>query len=522
MRTIRIYTILIAMALSATTTFGQTMYDAIRFSNNDYEGTARSMAMGNAFTALGGDLGAVTINPASSGVYRYDEFVITPSLTFTTDKSEYAGTTTNSHRTRFGLSNVGGVATFNTGRNTGLINFNFAVVANQTANFTSRTEVRGQQSSHSKLASMAKLMTDYGVDSKGLTMTSENPNAPFYGSNALWEEVLAWNTALVETIYDDYTYIGSTENIVNQNGEEYIVIGGPLNQSFFQETTGYKQDITMNLGGNISHKFYFGVNMTLQSIWYHKYQALAEEAVDKADFQTEFERFKHQYTQTISGLGFNMKAGVIYRPFAGLRLGATISTPTWTKYMDKNQEKMESKVYNEYYQAESPYNSYEYKITSPLRWSVGAAYTFGNFGLISVDYESVNYGAIRFQTSSDMYLEDIEYFEGENGAMAKYFRRVNNVRVGAEIKPVSQLSIRAGYNFMDTYEEGFDGEIHYATAGIGYLFKNGFFLDAAYRQQCNKTAENYTLYDSSYTGQQAMTGSQYGKSQLLLTLGFKF
>ena len=96
MRTIRIYTILVAAALAATSAFGQTMYDAIRFSNNDYEGTARSMAMGNAFTALGGDLGAITINPASSGVYRYDEFVITPSLTFAKDGSTYASTLTNS------------------------------------------------------------------------------------------------------------------------------------------------------------------------------------------------------------------------------------------------------------------------------------------------------------------------------------------------------------------------------------------------------------------------------------------
>jgi long-subunit fatty acid transport protein len=115
-----------------------------------------------------------------------------------------------------------------------------------------------------------------------------------------------------------------------------------------------------------------------------------------------------------------------------------------------------------------------------------------------------------------MYLEDIEYFEGENGAMSKYFRRVNNIRVGGEIKPLSQLSIRAGYNFLDTYEEGFDGEIHYVSAGIGYLFKNGFFLDAAYRQQCNKTSETYQLY------QDAIVDSKYGKSQLLLTLGFKF
>lgn len=520
MRILRIYSIIIA-ALAASTLYGQTMYDAIRFSANDYEGTARSMAMGNAFTALGGDIGAITINPAATGVYRYNEFTITPSLTNTVDRSTYEGNLTKSNRTRFGLSNIGGVSVFDTGRKTGLISINLGVVANQTANFTSRSELSGTQSNHSKLSSMAYLMSEYGVNSNGLTMTKEDPNYPFYNSNALWEEILAWNTSLVETIYDEYTYIGATENAVVQNGEEFIFIGGPLRQSLYQETTGYKQDLSLNIGGNVSHKFYFGINLTLQSLWYHKYQNLSETAEDKTNFQSEFENFRHQYQQTINGIGFNMKAGVIYRPVAGLRLGATISTPTWTKYMDNNEENMESRVYNESFFAESPVNFYEYRIRSPFRWSLGAAYTFGNFALISIDYESTNYSSIRFKTSTDMYLDDIEYFNNQNGEMAKSFRRVNNIRAGLEIKPISQLSIRAGYNFLDTYEKGYNGEIHYATAGIGFIFKNGFFLDAAFRQQCNSNHETYTLYDSPVSSQ-PIVESKYGKSQVLLSLGLRF
>ena len=35
---------------------GQTMYNALDFSENNYYGTARTVAMGYAFTALGGDI----------------------------------------------------------------------------------------------------------------------------------------------------------------------------------------------------------------------------------------------------------------------------------------------------------------------------------------------------------------------------------------------------------------------------------------------------------------------------------
>ena len=60
--------IAIIFSLAAVTGYAQTAYDALMFSENNYEGTARSVAMGNAFTALGGDLGAVTMNPAGSAV----------------------------------------------------------------------------------------------------------------------------------------------------------------------------------------------------------------------------------------------------------------------------------------------------------------------------------------------------------------------------------------------------------------------------------------------------------------------
>ena len=58
----------IILSLAAAAVYAQTANDAYMFSENQYEGTARTMAMGNAFTALGGDLGSIGINPAGSAV----------------------------------------------------------------------------------------------------------------------------------------------------------------------------------------------------------------------------------------------------------------------------------------------------------------------------------------------------------------------------------------------------------------------------------------------------------------------
>ena len=70
--------ITVLLAGAAIGAGAQSMYDALNFSENRYYGTARSLAMGNAFTALGGDPGSIGINPAGSAVARYSQVTITP------------------------------------------------------------------------------------------------------------------------------------------------------------------------------------------------------------------------------------------------------------------------------------------------------------------------------------------------------------------------------------------------------------------------------------------------------------
>ena len=117
----------------------QNMYDAINFSQNNYFGTARSMALGNAVTALGGDLGSVGINPAGSAVAPYGQFVITPGLTVSSVSSAYSpegergyGLNNDAVKTRMNLPNIGMSFNFETGNRYGLRSVSMAVMANQT------------------------------------------------------------------------------------------------------------------------------------------------------------------------------------------------------------------------------------------------------------------------------------------------------------------------------------------------------------------------------------------------------
>lgn len=513
--------ILAAFAMAPLLAFGQNRYDALRFSQQYYQGTARSIAMGNAFTALGGDMGAITINPAASGVYRHSEFALTPSIVNSVSSTDYLNNVSKENRTRFNISNVGYVGNFQTGRKSGILNFSFGIIANQTNNFDSRSSAYGQTASSSWLSAQADYLANSGIAGSSLTMPADNPNYPFYNTNATWKSILAWNTWLIENHDgDEYKYIAATEYIDDAGNYN---IEGPLNQRYYQQTTGYTEDVTLNFGGNVSNKFFFGINLTFQSINYQHYESYSETSANQLDFYTLFDTFKYEFNYSTKGLGFNMKAGIIYLPVAGLRLGASVSTPTWMTLTDVSYEDITSTVYGENYSASTPYNNYQYKVNAPFRWSAGAAYTFGKIALVSVDYEGASYSQTKFVTNSSMSTSDIAYFNEENYQMRNNFRTVSNIRAGVEVKVIPSLAIRAGYSFYDSAEKGYHGQIQYASAGLGYSDKSGFFADVAYQQQCNKLTDSYSFYSYNlYDSSIPVATENYLNWKVLLSIGFRF
>lgn len=342
------------MAMVATTGYSQGVWEAYRYSQQYNEGTARSVAMGNAFVALGGDMGAISINPASSGVYRYHEFTVTPSITVATSDTDYLGSSLSDSKTRFGVPNFGYIATFNTGRkSSGLINWNLGLALNKTNNYTSRTSVAGRTAESSFLGSLAQRTN--GIYAPDMDMNMHNDPFYYFGPSD-WTSILGWNTSLLDTLPDSkYDYIGATENI---DGFD-IYTGGPLDQYYMRESIGNTAEATINFAGNISNKFFFGFNLDIVSIWYKESEYYSERAVNPNDFQTQFQEFDYSYKYSTTGTGINLKAGFIYVPVKWFRVGASISTPTWMYLYEEWDEKMYSRFADGYSQ----------ELISPLRQS---------------------------------------------------------------------------------------------------------------------------------------------------------
>ena len=62
--------------ITSTFSFSQSYEDVLRYNSFSQEGTSRFNAMGGAFGALGGDVSAISVNPASSSIFIDSEIAI--------------------------------------------------------------------------------------------------------------------------------------------------------------------------------------------------------------------------------------------------------------------------------------------------------------------------------------------------------------------------------------------------------------------------------------------------------------
>ena len=490
--------ITILAVLTSLAGFAQNANDAYMFSENLYEGTARTMAMGNAFTALGGDLGSVNINPAGSAVAGYSQFTITPSLTFTVNKAQgaplpntssqpgYFQERITSRTSNTGMPNVGFTFNMKTGRESGLKNVTFGLVCNQTNSWNGEVMAKGINANTSFMGAVANTAFLNGYLGSDLGAEDAYDFMP-------WREVAAFQSGMISTFGGmDDNFVGACEAVEYdaENDMYNIYLAGPLHQTFNRDVNGYKNDFVLNFGANISDFIYIGANLGFTSILYNENWYLTESAVDQNDFEIAldngesmyFQNMRYDYGYSADGAGVYGKFGIIVTPGYGLRIGAAVQTPTaftmdetWTQ--DGKTEFSTGK-----YSSYSPFGSAQYSFRSPMRANFGLAYTYGALGLISVDYEMADYGTMRYDTSN----ADREYFSEVNKDINNRFGVSHMLRAGLEVKPLPELAIRAGYSLMTSGEikDAWGDRLEQkrtqtASFGLGYSSKGSFFADAA-------------------------------------------
>ncbi len=494
--------------------YAQTTADALNFSQTFNGGTARYVGMGGAFGALGGDFSSIGTNPAGLGVYRSSEFSITPSFKKREITSDYNGNSSPLSKNKLSFDNIGFVFSYkpNGDNETGLVNLNLAIGYNKTNDFHTNSFAKGDNPDNS--------IMDYFVSKANgnyhyQDLFDDEDKFPFFKVAPVsdWDVVMAWNTFL---LYD-------TTNGSPTQFKKLLLQGDGVIQSNRVETSGSTGEYLFSLGTNFSNKVFIGASVGISSYSYTYYAIYSEEAFEDNRSWSNGDRFYlSEYTQNYEtrGTGVNIKAGVIYKPIDGLRLGLSFHSPTYYNFEDTYSYMMYADIDTANtpvgFTSESPIGKYDYKFETPFKLIGSIAYTFKNIGLLSVDFEHVAYEDMKFSNTGN----GDNFFETNQDIKSTY-RNITNIKVGGELK-LNDFSIRGGYAFYPSpYKKGYLNENAKRTiisGGLGYRSGN-IYVDAAYQYSIQN--EKYVFYSIDDISPNPVS-TKMTEGKFLLTLGFKF
>lgn len=487
------------MLLAGIAAGAQEWQDAYLFSQNNYGGTARSIGMGNAMTALGGDPGSLTFNPAGSSVASYSQFEITSGLSISsvysvgtiaegdTDPVGF-GDGVDAARVRFKMPNVGYIVNLPSGRRHGLKSMSFGFVMNSTNDFTHRLNAAGVNSNNSFAASLASSADGYATD----VMANEDW---FYSGDAsrmpAWIDMTGYRSGIISGVSgSDGAYIGLTE-VMDSEGN--FRLAAPVYQRYGRQTNGGKYDWIMNFSANWNDNFFLGANIGVTSLSYGMQEYWEESPESKEEFPAikysdgstaTFEKLVMKRNFKLEGSGLYAKVGALWVPLPGIRLGAAIQTPTIMSVTERYAYTGQSFLSGKNRLPVSSEEDYwGYDMTFPFRYNLGAAISFGQVAILSLDYEGVNYAHARFHTSSDEDFAgmDDEFFASQNGDIKTCLGKSGLFRAGVEFKPAPGLAIRTGYNY-ETSGIVYEGKGNSAVSfGLGYSSSGSFYADFSLR-----------------------------------------
>jgi len=526
------------LSLTAIAAGAQTMYDGLNYSQNNYYGTARSIGMGNAMTAVGGDLGSIGINPAGSAVAGYSQFTITPNLTISSMNASYSAypvggadrftNEQNKRLTRFSMPNIGLTFNWKTGNGSGLKAITYGLVVNGTNNFTGKMLAGGRNDKTSYQSAMAvaadgydmDFLNGYSIDKDGKRVDrgwdypyyygDDFQNDPNKGKFAPWNVIANAQAGSIANYGDTddpsyyWRYKATTEGYSNTGKKDAngnyiydIFLAGPLNQAYSRNITGSKYDVLFNVGFNFGDTFFVGANLGVTSLNYNYDECYKEAAENPSAFEIDFgdkgktcfSDYRTRYSYTADGSGVFGKIGFLWRPVDGLRVGAAVQTPTIMEINERWIQDVNLNYTDASFNgsAKTPEGEYSYRLRSPYRLNAGAAFTFAGMALVSADYEMTDYSTMKFMSKDGGWSNDT--FSSLNDQIRNCMGVSHMVRVGAEFKPLPEIAVRAGYNFTTTPEYVYEGNsktklndrINAFSVGLGYSSNGSFFADIAAR-----------------------------------------
>lgn len=469
------YLILLISGFSATLIHSQNINDAMRYAQEDLNGTARFRAMGGAFGALGGDFSALNVNPAGSAIFNNNQIGVTLSNFSTKNKSRYFGYENNEMNNSFDINQVGGVMVFaNEDKKSDWKKFGLAINYENANNF------------------------DNSIFSFGY-----NPNnsiANYFINYANGKDLNSFTTGYYEDLnYDEQqAYLGYNGYIINPkagtaNNYESNIVG---NGNFYQEnsvvSTGYNGKLSFNASSLYKENLYLGISLNSHFTDFRTIKNFYEDYYDSPDHDnsTGVQALRFTNESYTFGRGFSFQVGAIAKATKELRLGLAYTSPTWYNLNEELKQTLVVKCpdcgdnSNPFYADPNITLVYPtYKLQTPGKWTGSMAYVFGKSGLISIDYTLKDYSNTKFNPNND--------YRNTNNYIANTLQNTSELRIGSEYR-IKEWSIRGGYRFEESpYKNKTTiGDLQSYSTGLGYNFGETR-LDLSYTYIYRKTQNSF-------------------------------
>ncbi|WP_233582380.1 hemin receptor [Prevotella sp. OH937_COT-195] len=530
----------IVMSLPA---MAQETYENANIATQDLNGTARYVGMGGAMEALGADISTISTNPAGLGLFRRSVASVSAGFVSQQDAVKfYDGTTSHAS-----FDQIGFVYSSPSGRSS-FFNFGFNYHKSRDFNYILKAAGKLNGASQNKLSYLKQV--------EGVFYPKGSLDKGIHGYDKNGKSASTYSQI-------DYLYYNALlTREVKENGKTVLDFN-PYDATSFamnRANKGYIGEYDFNVSGNFNDRIFLGMSFGIYDIHYKNYSEYSE-TIGNGNVLIGDER-------EITGSGFDVKIGIIFRPieFSPFRIGFFLATPTFYDLSTQNYTTITNNTKYGAYDNGRSNDKYDFKFNTPWRLGASVGHTVGNYLALGASYEYADYAKLDnriidgegydwwydtyYETSSsDVYMnENTEYS----------LKGVSTLKLGAEFKPIPELALRMGYNYVSAMynENGFkDGTIwspgsYYAsttdytnwksanriTCGLGWQV-GSMNIDLAYQYSVQEGEfhpfMSYSGSDKTFTN--SVTGEimQYNnvpdvktvnnkRHKVLLTFGYRF
>lgn len=536
-----LYTLaLIALCQSAA--WGQSPQELLRFSRHNFSfATARSAAMGGAFTSLGADGISLSQNPAGLAMYSAPEISISPALRISNISTAFGPTNNGTQsNTKPIIGNF--AAIYANGNGNG---WAWGIGMNRLGDFAGKYTVTGDYSPYSK----AYIYRD---QLEGIALGTLSGNGAYNRPPAMWNAVLANSTYLVNPVNNVPGNTKYTLDGVLERGDNVV---SQLNSN----TNGAVDEIDFSAAYNHKGIIYFGFSLGMQSLYYRQNTAYSEFA-DLDYNQGQLDSYQERENLALDGFGLNLKLGVTVRPVKWLRIGVAYHSPTWISMDENSNRDMATWWRTSSIPSRDDYTPdlrQNYNYQTPSRLMAGVSFTIARRVIITADYERTWYKSMQYTTriNQDGWRAPITPTDVDNnpiivgnymnqrgdidmnGIIRDSYRTTNNIRAGIEYQPTNGLFLRAGYAYSQspyaamesTYKKGellshYD-DLEQYSGGVGYRTSR-FGIDLAYVYAAHKAIPSvfydYVASDGIRMLPEANIYKQMQDHNIILTFAWRF